>query len=208
MSEEIQSSRRVLVPSPPQASHLQLHLCPLLPHTGISRCTLLFQRMTINAQSTPGVRSPGAHPPLCSFTLPQTLNSLGPSGRDDRFEIPNCLAAWATSSPILLVIHVEVGVRKESYSTIPYYPWTFPPLPISPLPNPTFHFPYHILKGRNAQGRQTQEPSSPRHPRVSGCQHSSCWPPSPTAILSCSFSSLHSDFLPSPCSCGGSCVDL
>lgn len=32
------------------------------------------------------------------------------------------LLAWATSSPILLVIHVEVGVGKESYSTIPYYP--------------------------------------------------------------------------------------
>lgn len=92
VSEVIQSSRRVLVPSPTQASHLQLHLCPLLPHTGISRCILLFQRMTINAQSTPGVRSPGAHPPLCSFTLPQTLKSLGPSGRNDRFEVPNHLA--------------------------------------------------------------------------------------------------------------------
>lgn len=78
----------------------------------------------------------------------------------------------------------------------PLLPLDLSPLPISPLPNPTFHFPCHILKGRNAQGRQTQEPSSPRHPRVSGCQHSSCWPPPPLPFfpvlsLPCILTSCH-----------------
>lgn len=104
------------------------------------------------------------HP--CALSLsPKPLSLWGLLGEmiDLKFQI--ALLAWATSSPILLVIHVEVGVGEESHSTIPYYPWTFPPLPISPLPNPTFHFPSHILKGRNAQERQTQEPSSPKTPQ-------------------------------------------
>lgn len=130
VSEEIQSSRRVLVPSPPQASQLQLHLCPLLPHTGISRCTLLFQRMTINAQSTPGERSPGAHPPLCSFTLPQTLKSLGPSGRDDRFEIPNRLACLGYILPHT-PSHSCGGWGGRGISQ--HYPLL--PLDLSPSPN-------------------------------------------------------------------------
>lgn len=106
------------------------------------------------------------HP--CALSLsPKPLSLWGLLGEmiDLKFQI--ALLAWATSSPILLVIHVEVGVGEESHSTIPYYPWTFPPLPISPLPNPTFHFPSHILKGRNAQERQTQEPSSPKTPQGS-----------------------------------------
>lgn len=207
VSEVIQSSRRVLVPSP---THIPSSAPPLPPppsHTGISRCTLLFQRMTIKCPVYPRCKTTRClTASLCSSTSPKPLSLWGPSGINDRFEVPNHLACLGHILPILLVIRGG-GPGKESYRTIPYYP--LEPLPLPPLPNPTFHFPFsHLKRPQCCREDKLKSQAPPRHLCLTQSHHSSCWLPSPTAILPvlsllCILTSCHPHAL-----VGDSCVDL
>lgn len=122
--------------SSPQAPPLQPHFCLLLPHTLISRCRLLFQRMTINPQSTLGVNHQIVTFGLY-FTLPQSLKSLGHMSKINlrpQISFLHC----ASSFPTLPIIHIGDRGGKGILRAIPYYPR--PKFSYSPFSTPiTLH---------------------------------------------------------------------